>query len=270
MKSRLNKPNLQRGQALAEFLVVSVALLPLLLLIPLIGKYQDISNATHLASRYVAFEAITRNDTNPSGWKSEAELAADVRKRFFSNVNAAIKTNDSPGTTREDQNQFWRDPQDNPLIRDINADISISFGTAQGASHGDGFEAASDGLPFIPLSGALQLQAKGIYTANVRVAVANLPAGLRFYEPFDGINLTINRATSLALDPWTASTPQQVESKIAASPILFPVGTLEPIGGIVNAAVTVIDLPGGLSGPKLGKLDFWSDVVPEDRLRAKQ
>jgi hypothetical protein len=36
----LLKKNSQRGQALVEFVVFSVALLPLLLLIPMIAKYQ--------------------------------------------------------------------------------------------------------------------------------------------------------------------------------------------------------------------------------------
>ena len=37
-----------RGQALTEFLVISLVLIPLFLLLPVIGKYQDISHASRL------------------------------------------------------------------------------------------------------------------------------------------------------------------------------------------------------------------------------
>ena len=63
------------GQALTEFLVVSLVLIPLFLLIPMIGKYQDISHATQLASRYAAFDAVLRNDSE-NAWKTPALLAA--------------------------------------------------------------------------------------------------------------------------------------------------------------------------------------------------
>lgn len=45
---------LQRGQALTEFLVISVAMVPLFLLMPVIAKYQDVSHSTQMASRYSA------------------------------------------------------------------------------------------------------------------------------------------------------------------------------------------------------------------------
>ena len=53
----------QHGQALVEFLVASVAIVSLFLQVPVIAKYQDIGNSTQMASRYVAFDAMNRNDT---------------------------------------------------------------------------------------------------------------------------------------------------------------------------------------------------------------
>lgn len=259
--------SLQRGQALTEFLVAAVALIPLLLLIPVIAKYQDIGNSTQAASRYVAFDAMTRNDS-VSSWKAEAQVAAEVRRRFFSNIDAPIKTNDVAGNFKAHQNLFWRDPKDAPLIADLNSDVAVSYGTSRAGTHDGGFSAASDGAIFV-LHDQLGLPARGIYTANVSVNVANLPEGLKFYAPFDQINLFIGRSTSVAIDAWTAKSPSQVESKIAASPVLFPVGTLAAFSPVVDVAVSIIDIPGGISGPKLGQLDFWRDVVPEDRLRSR-
>jgi hypothetical protein len=257
----------QRGQALTEFLVAAVALIPLFLLMPVIAKYQDISHATQMASRYVALEALTRNDS-VSAWKPESQLADEVRRRFFSNADAPIKTLDVAGDFKANQNLFWRDPRDAPLIADFK-DVTVSFGAGNGAAHGDAFGAASDGVPFTPLSGQLQLRARGIYTANVSVKIANLPAGLKFYEPFDKLNLSIARKTSVVIDPWTAQSPAQVEGKILASPTIFPSGDLASISSIVGAAITTVDAPGLLAGPLLGQLDFWRDVVPEDRLKSR-
>lgn len=255
-----------RGQALTEFLVIALALVPLFLLIPVIAKYQDINHATQMASRYVAFEAMTRNDS-VSSWKPEEQLASEVRRRFFGNADAPIKTNDVAGNFMAHQNLFWRDPQGNALVRDFNSDVTVSFGFSNEATHNGAFSEASDGTPFL-LRNELDLRARGVYTANVAVKLANLPGGVKFYEPFDKINLAITRSTSIAIDPWTAKDPQQVESKIASSAKVFPVGPLAAVSPVVDVAVTVIDLPGGLSGPRLGKLDFWRDVVPQDRLRS--
>lgn len=257
----------QRGQAMTEFLVAAVAVVPLFLLIPLVAKYQDISNSTQLASRYVAFEATVRNDS-VNTWKPESQLQQEVARRFFSNADAPIKTADAAGNFKAHQNLFWRDPVDAPLIRDFARDVRIGFGPGNNATHAGAFTAASDGAPF-PLHTQLGLPARGIYTANVAVDVANMPAGLRFFQPFDTINLSMTRTTSVAIDAWTARDPAQVESRIAGNPAIFPAASLASVSPVVDAAVRVIDLPGGLSGPRLGRLDFWRDVVPEDRLRSR-
>jgi hypothetical protein len=247
----------QRGQALTEFLCAAVAVVPLFLLIPLIGKYQDISNSTQMAARYVAFEATVRNDGTGS-FKSEAELAQDVARRFFSNPDAPIKTNDGAGNFKANQNLFWRDPVDKPLIANFGSDVKVAS---------DFTNIADEGKPF-PGYEELRLQTRGVYTAKVSVKLANVPSGLKFYEPFDKLDLAMTRSTSIVIDPWTAKDPAQVESKIAGSAVLFPASNLAAVSPLVDAAVNIIDLPGGLSGPKLGRLDFWRDVVPEDRLRS--
>lgn len=255
----------QRGQALTEFLAVSVAMIPLFLLMPVIAKYQDVSHSTQMASRYVAFDAITRNDAT-GNWKPESQLADEVRRRFFSNADAPVKTSDVAGNFPANRNLFWSDPSGDPLINNFNHDVQISFGFGNHPNQSGAFSSSSDGTPFA-LHNQLGLQARGIYTANVAVTLANLPGGLMFYEPFDKINLSIARSTSLIFDPWAARDPQQVESRVGGNPEIFPAASLQAVSPIVDAAVTTIDLPGAISGPKLGKLDFWRDVVPEDRLR---
>lgn len=255
------------GQALTEFLVLAAALIPLFLLIPVIAKYQDIAHSTQMASRYVAFEAMTRNDAM-STWKPAAQLSDEVRRRFFSNPDAPIKTNDTAGDFKANQNLFWRDPQGRSLITSFGNDVTVSFGAGQGADHGAAFSSASDGKPFTLRNEFGGLQARGIYTANVNVRVANLPSGLKNYEPFDKINLNITRSTSVVIDPWAANSPVQAESRFSGNATIFPASALKQYDTIFNAAVGIIDAPGGIPAPKLGQLDFWRDVVPEDRLKA--
>lgn len=255
-----------RGQALTEFLVLALVLIPLALLIPIIAKYQDIACAVQMASRYVAFEAMTRNDAQ-STWKTPAQLAGEVQRRFFSNSDAPIKTGDVAGNFLAHQNLFWRGPSGTSLIADFGNDVSVGFGAGNRPTQGEAYDTATDGVPFNPANTAdhLGLSAKGLYTGNVSVRLANLPAGLTAYEPFDKINLSIGRHTSILVDGWSAKDPSQVESRIN-SPVLVPSSTLVAVAPAVDTAITAVEV-GQIGSPHLGKLDFWRDVVPSDRLK---
>jgi hypothetical protein len=263
----------QHGQALTEFLVAALAIIPLFLLIPLIGKYQDISNATMMAGRYAAFDATTHN-AEQGGWKPSDQLADELRRRFFSNSDAPIKTKDTAGDFKANQNLLWVDPQGHALIANFGNDIKLGFGTENQGSHGSAdFSSASDGKPFnqvIDYPAQLKVVPHGIYRANVSVTIANIAAisgSLKTYQEFENINLIMTRGTSLVIDPWSANSVAQTEQRFSSDPRLFPSGPLTNIAGLVDANVRIVDVLGGLQGPKLGQLDFWRDIVPEDRLK---
>ena len=165
----------QTGQALIEFLVVALALLPLFLLIPVIAKYQSIAQATQMASRYAAFDA-------------------------------PIKTGDVAGDFKANQNLFWRTPHDKPLIANF-SDVTVTRSQQDGH---DGQTLSSKPGPFL-----LGFGGAGIGSAQVSVTLANLPSGLQFYEPFDQINLMMKRSTSVLADGWTGKDPADVEQKFA-------------------------------------------------------
>lgn len=261
------------GQALTEFLVVALALVPLFLLMPLIAKYQDIAHQTQMASRYVAFDAAVRNEWQ-SSWKDPAQLAAEVRRRFFSNPDAPIKTNDTAGNFDAHRNLFWRGPANEPLIADFDADVAISFGESASASQTAGFKASQDGDPFnkimatgikTNIADQLSLNASGIFTGNVSVRLANTPAFLKSYQPFDKIDLSITRHTSVVVNGWDAQSPSKVVERID-SKVLVPGTLLRPIGTIAGAFVIPFEA-GQVRPPQLGELSFWQDVVPSDRLK---
>ncbi|MES2161627.1 MAG: hypothetical protein V4476_10765 [Pseudomonadota bacterium] len=270
---RLHARRRDRGQGLTEFLVLAVALVPLYLLIPLIAKYQDVASQVAMAGRYVTFEAMTRNDAQ-STWKTPAELAGDVRRRFFSNADAPIKTGDVAGNFLANQNLFWRGPDDSALIADFDRDVAVSFGPDLKPAHADAFTSASDGKPFngmaatslgIHTAEKLGLDSRGIYTGNVTVQLAKLPAGLASYKPFDSISLAITRHTSVVIDGWAARSAAQVQTRIDSG-VLVPATKIRGVASVVNGSIALVEA-GHIAGPKLGELDFWADVVPSDRLK---
>jgi hypothetical protein len=280
----------EKGQALSEFLILAFALIPLFLLLPVIAKYQDISHSTQMASRYVAFDATTRNEFT-STWKSETQMADEVRRRYFSNSDAPIKTNDVAGNFLAHQNLFWRDPKGAPLIKDFGADVKVSYGLDNKPKPNQGlsdktkeaylFEGFSfEGLDVMNLRSMMNLpDSARVYTGNVSVTLANLPAGIKSYEPFDKINLSMNRSTSLVVEPWMANSPHQAEDRFGNLAVVDKgLKILEPVLETVIYGLKD-DISGGLlpqlpglelrtfHGPKFGQLDSWRDVVPVDRLK---
>lgn len=263
------------GQALVEFLGLALILVPFLLLLPMIAKYQDIAHATDMAARYVAFDATVRNDAT-TGWKPNGELAGEVRRRFYSNPSAPIKTNDTPGDFKAHQNLFWRDPLDNALIRSFDNDVRISFGDGASQDRDAGFHGADDGTPFLRRS-ALDLDARGVFRGNVSVNVANLPDSLtgptKSYEGLKSLNLVIRRHVDLVPDGWTAKNADHTASRIDDAEInagsMFRDEPFNLVPEAVDAAALLMELPSGCTshcGPKIGKLDHWKEVVPADRV----
>lgn len=255
-------PSSQRGQALTEFLIVAFALVPLFLLMPVVAKVQDMAHSTQMAARYAAFEAMARHP-GAGGFKPEAQLADELRRRFFGNTEAPIRTGEGAGEAEAQPHAFWRRPDGSPLIQSF-SDVRLSFGAAQAAQHAQGLTPASDGDAF-PLHGAFKLRAHGLYTANVSVALADLPAGLKAYEPFDRIGLVMSRSTSVAIDGWSGRGPAEVQNQLKNTAI-FPGRALRSATQVLKPVVQLAEWPGGLQPPRLGEPGFWQDVVPPDRL----
>jgi hypothetical protein len=257
------------GQALTEFLVLSVAILPLFLLVPLIGKYQDISNSSQMASRYIAFEAANRDPTVPA--KTGAQLAAEVRRRYFGVPGDVVESESLVNTDTGEKtplNPGWTNPHGGPLIRAA-TDVGVTFGTDGSALASEGYQPASDGDAFnlVPLARASRagLASRGIFRANVVVPLANLTAGNPLLEPFDRISLRIARQTSVVTDGWTASSPGQVQQR--SGQLAAPIPALGAIEAVLDLAVPVVDLA-SVKPPRFGQLDAWRDMVPADRLKS--
>ena len=241
-------PQPQRGQATTEFVVLALVLVPLFIVVPLVGKYLDVMQTAEAASRYVAFEATTRNSSN--SWKTDAELAAEVRRRFFSNPNASIKTNDAAGDFAAHRNPVWSDHTGRPLIANFETDVGVK------GSVTDMNAIPVTDLPLIGFRSALDLPNANLYTGAVTVKIADIAN----FAPFDKIGLSTSRKTVLLADAWTAHSASAVRGKIEDAVLMYPMGKLKEVIDPVGMLPTLV------FDPALKVGDFDWDIVPCDRL----
>ena len=126
----------QLGQAMTETLVTaSTVLVPLLLLIPLLGKYIDIKHAAIQSARYEAWEYTVwygANSETPSGFvdgggddlqqpvKDPDTVQKESRWRFFSDINSEIKPSYANTWDEDNRNPLWSDHRGDTLIKDDN------------------------------------------------------------------------------------------------------------------------------------------------------
>ena len=244
----------QCGQSTVEFVALGFVLVPLLLIVPLVGKYMDIAQTTAVASRYVAFEGTVRHSSSTDGWKTDAELAVEVRRRFFSNNDAPIKTDDVAGDFNAHRNALWFDHHGAPLLPEFEKNVVVST-SKESLSHPIGASYAEK----------LGLSHNNLYTGRVNVSIADI-VGLK---PFDTIGLTVDRSTTVLADSWAAAGPATVISKIKSRPtdILgqFPYKPLEYAALPLTPLIVLFEqLPGGTPPPVVGR--FSPDRVPSDRL----
>lgn len=234
------------GQATVEVAVVSLALVPAFLAVPLLGKYIDVMQTVEASSRYVAFEGSVHH-SGTTGWKTDDQLAAEVRRRFFGPSDSPVKTGDVAGDTPQYRNPLWVTHRGTPLIGDFGRQVGVSAAAE-----------AMDTLPSIDsYIEALQLPKDNLYTGTVTVT----PSNVVDFAPFDDLNLVISRRTVLLVDSWTTRGSSDVRQRIRRSAELSPSNRRAEI--LVNAIgqvpVLLYDKP-----MKLNRFDW--DVVPCDRL----
>ncbi|NTV93983.1 MAG: hypothetical protein HGA75_01015 [Thiobacillus sp.] len=246
-------PVRQQGQSTVEFVVLSLVLLPLLLAVPLVGKYMDIAQATALASRYVAFEGAVRHGSSDAGWKSDAELAQEVRRRFFSNSDAPVKSGDSAGDFDAHRNSLWFDHRSAALLPDFAGNVTAKANRRSLAQPA--------GAVF---AGSLGLSDTNLVAGEVVVRIADV-AGL---EPFDALGLSVRRSTALLADPWAASGPADVKARIrkdGGNPAgVFPYEPLKLAAAPLTPFIGLLEFDS--KPPDIGRVE--PDRVPADRLGA--
>ena len=285
---RRRSPNPARraeGQATTEMLITaSFVLVPLLILIPLLGKYIDIRHAAIQAARYEAWEytvwyngtAGGLSDDRPNGYpnplpiKTVDETEAESMRRFFGRTDLKIRGDDAAtGWNMDDRNPLWTDHRGQALW-DGTLDTATPTDRNEPTPDLTGgimsaiidiidiiFEALSDALALGGSSvGFTAINTDGYSISRVAAVVA-VPEGLiDFANMYDegadtsvaAQNLTFRSQAAVLTDSWNAGGLEHVTNQA---------------GGLVPTKIlqTLIDdvLPGWVRDV----LDIMTAIVPE-------
>ncbi len=199
---RIKQTGRQAGQALIECLVAALALLPLFLLVPMVGKYLDIRHATIAASRKLAFECTVRYDDcarlddNPS-------FADEIRMRFYSENSREVLSNDRPARDEiesDGANPLWLDRRGRSLLEKY-SDVGVR---ADSKTLNTGFIGSL--LGFGPDKFGLALD-HGVYDARVQVKLSPKLGGESFTSQLDSLALEMQSHTAILTNAWSAKGP---------------------------------------------------------------
>jgi len=224
----------QRGQALVEALVAMIALVPLMLLVVLLGKFQSMQQATIAASRTLAFECTVRPD-DCSEAAARATLAEEARRRHFGRIDREIFSADilRDGAAAGERNPLWTDRRAQPLLERY-SDVSIAVTPSRfdaGRSTAIGRAAGDAGVLLDRLAGpsrfGLSLDG-GLATSELHVRVSPSEAGNEGLDRLDSLPLLMHARVALVTDAWNASgpyggAPHSVQSRVEAGQRVDPV-----------------------------------------------
>ena len=215
----------QRGQALVETVVLAAAMVPLLLAVPLLAKYQDIRHAAIAASRTAAFECSVRPDVC-AGPPAQAALADDLRRRHFARHDHDLLTGDAvaDAAPARERNRFWVDRRGEDLLAAYSdLSVRVAVGTSDAArgawaragdTGSDGAGAAAGVASAVAGPGAFGLEVdKGMVTAQVRARVSLNRTLAQWLSRPQGMQLALTGKTAVVVDAWNASAGKGEDTK---------------------------------------------------------
>ena len=245
-----------RGQALSEMLLVLMVLLPLWWIIPMLDKYQQMSHATLLASRYAAWDAAWFAQADASRAKPPSQSENELEARLFSDPWQAIRSIGADSVTQAQPHPGWRNPDGHPLLHPVGPVLQMSQKALP--------------MPLLAQAGLASPHAMGLASAQLTMAkvtvdVSNLPTGRPHFQPFDTLDLQLQSTTALMHDGWTARSSAQAEAQMARMTPIDGVSS-SAMAGVLNVTMPLVELD-GVRPPKLMHLPLWRDLVPADRLQ---
>jgi len=235
-------PQFERGHALTEFALLGVVITPLLLGIPLLGKYLDLMHETEKATRSTMDEAIVQGAAG--AWPTDDELLLAVRRNGFGPIDAPIRFAGSERAAAG--NPLWVDAAGRPLVTAYADALTV--------------QSSRSDLPSLTAT-ALHRDSLGLSTNNLFQSTVTLRADdLPGVQPFAIRGLAISRKGAILTDAWTARNPDDVRARIEHSLITYPIGAVKDILNVPGMAPTL------LRDPPMRVGDFDWEVVPCDRL----
>jgi hypothetical protein len=248
----------ERGQALAEFCVISGALVSLLLGIWYIGKYHDIQAAAIQSARYAAWERTA----HPTSF-ADSQIQNQARARVFQWDGKPLAATDGiAGNGWSTQTAMWRAHDDSKSLVDKPGDVTVT--TQSGALPGSAANAMSVAIASITkllgaVSGGEALNQGGYYTSHVSVQIANIAS---LPDPLNNLGLILHESSSLATDSWDASGPKQAALRTRDFTLTSVFDRVTPLLLPLKLVVSPIE-------PAFAKFDpgqICPDIVPADRL----
>jgi hypothetical protein len=241
------------GQAIAEMLVVLLALIPLWLGILMLAGLQDIAITAQSAARYVAFDQALAPE-------SMATSALRARSYLIDAVPGpvAAATLSQPGEWSAYPGP-WHDPASGRRWLTAPSAVSIavrptSLAGAAGRASELALRSVSASAPLAP--GYFDLQARGPGVATVSIAIDDLHLA-HAPQPY----VLAAQAGVLGGD-WAADGPEQVVARVRG---LAPLRVLTPVTGIIGPLTPLLTL----FEPRLREFcpgTIAPEVVPPDRL----
>lgn len=255
-------PGRQQGQAMVESLTVMLALLPFVIAIPLIAKYQDIRHATLSAARTASFECSVRVE-NCTHEASRRQINEQIRRRHFSRHHINLHSDDTVDDSMmaDERRRFWSGRNGQPMLASF-GDVSLSISQEKADAVR---ELKLGSLKVGKLATALSKFAgpdafglplnDGLVTAQVQSRVKlddsfgrHLPAGLL------PEHLNFRERSVVLVDAWNASSARGSEARSLASRV--------EQGRRLPAASTLLQELGRFT--HLAPLELIGEAIPRD------
>jgi hypothetical protein len=219
-----------RGQALVELLAATAALLPLFFGIVWLGKVIDARQATIAAARALAFECTVRIEACDAP-DAHPELAAETRRRFFSDGRFGLRSDDAAAgpVTRVDRQPLWTDRSGAPLLEryeDVRVSVrALRFDSPLAFAGGAGERAVPGAVRLLSELGGpgrfgLAIDG-GLIEARVDAALSRSRSADGWTARLLSMPLSLQARLAVLTDAWNASgpygdAPDSVESRVAA------------------------------------------------------
>lgn len=275
-------PSGQRGQALTEMAICAVILVPLVLLIPLLGKYAHIQQTIQQAARAAAWQATAVEDYVMETLDAGQQQALLV-DRHFGHADDPITTAVEPADDGRLRGTMFNTHSDQPLVEPADIQLDDYLLAEQTDLTGQFLGMLPDWLP-----GGFPPSRNGMVTARLQLSPQNLrysdgspvtagTANWMSLAPFDSIDLRFQASHTLLADPWGAAGSginentggdrprtayQQVRTLVPTTNFSFIGDWMDNISGLDR--IPILGVPLRL---RVGYAQDVMDVVPEDRLQ---
>lgn len=265
----------QAGSVLAEFLVVSAAVLvPLAILMPLLFKYIENRQYVEQAARYAAWERTAYYLSAPSHLpssapvKSAAEIQREVDNRILTEGRTPIRREQRQAQHTETLNpnlNYWNRNQQQmaPLYEQKAASEPAQWASVAVTNRklegrvSDVLTKFTSAFMGLGTSG-FYLTSDGQYRSEVTVQLAELD----FFPELASAPMIMSRSNTLIADGWGQGGPENAASAARSLSLIsrWGDGALSGVINTVTSILSVIPMMGAIGTLEMGKVDV--DAVP--------